>query len=68
MKKYNLLSIILLAVTLSNCGDTKKGENTLFTFDNTIVKKYEPRKLDLAITNDKSRELTALFITSMINK
>jgi hypothetical protein len=24
MKKYNLLSIILLAVTLTNCGDTKK--------------------------------------------
>jgi glutamine cyclotransferase len=63
MKKYNLLSIILLAVTLSNCGDTKKGENTLFTFDNTIVKtQYEPaEKLDLAITNDKSKTIDSVI-------
>jgi glutamine cyclotransferase len=63
MKKYNLLSIILLAVTLSNCGDTKKVENTLFTFDNTIVKtQYEPKeKLDLAITNDKSKTIDSVI-------
>ena len=63
MKKYNLLSIILLAVTLSNCGDTKKGENTLFTFDNAIVKsQYEPQdKLDLAITNDKAKLIDSII-------
>jgi glutamine cyclotransferase len=63
MKKYNLLSIILLAVTLSSCGDTKKGENTFFTFDNTIVKtQYEPQdKLDLAITNDKSKAIDSVI-------
>ena len=63
MKKYNLLSIILLAVTLSNCGDTKKGENTLFTFDNAIVKsQYEPQdQLDLAITNDKAKSIDSII-------
>ena len=63
MKKYNLLSIILLAVTLSNCGDTKKGENTLFTFDNTLVKsQYEPQnQLDLAITNDKAKTIDSII-------
>lgn len=35
MKNYNFLSVILLAMTLSNCGDTKKGENTLFNFDSS---------------------------------
>jgi hypothetical protein len=32
MKNYNVLSVILLAMALSNCG-TKKGENTIFNFD-----------------------------------
>jgi glutamine cyclotransferase len=63
MKKYNLLSIILLAVALSNCGDTKKGENTLFTFDNALVKsQYEPQdQLDLAITNDKAKSIDSII-------
>jgi major membrane immunogen (membrane-anchored lipoprotein) len=62
MKKYNLLSIILLAVTLTNCGDTKKVK-ILFTFDNSIVKtQYEPQdKLDLAITNDKSKAIDSVI-------
>jgi hypothetical protein len=33
MKNYNVLSVILLAMALSNCGGTKKGENTIFNFD-----------------------------------
>jgi len=63
MKKYNLLSIILLAATINSCGDTKKGENTLFTFDTAIVKtQYEPQdKLDLAITNDKSKAIDSVI-------
>ena len=59
MKKYNLLSIILLGLTLSNCGDTKKGENTLFTFDITHFKeKYTQQdQLNLAITNSNSKTI-----------
>ena len=30
MKNYNFLSIILLGITLTSCGDTKKGENSRF--------------------------------------
>ena len=63
MKNYNVLSIILLATALSNCGDTKKGENSLFTFDNTIVKtQYEPQdKLDLAITNGSAKAIDSVI-------
>jgi hypothetical protein len=50
------------AVTLTNCGDTKKVK-ILFTFDNSIVKtQYEPQdKLDLAITNDKSKAIDVIY-------
>ncbi|MBX9886579.1 MAG: glutaminyl-peptide cyclotransferase [Flavobacteriaceae bacterium] len=63
MKKYNLLSIILLALVLTNCGDTKKGENSLFTFDNKIVKpQYEPQdNLDLVITNDNAKAIDSII-------
>ncbi|WP_367753895.1 glutaminyl-peptide cyclotransferase [Flavobacterium sp. WC2430] len=62
MKKYNLLSIILLGLTLSNCGDTKKGENTLFTFDITNFKeKYTQQdQLNLAITNSNSKTIDSI--------
>jgi hypothetical protein len=62
MKKYNLLSIILLAVTLSNCGYTKKVK-TLFTFDNKVIKtQYEPQdQLDLVITNDNAKAIDSII-------
>ncbi|WP_369764815.1 glutaminyl-peptide cyclotransferase [Flavobacterium sp. WC2429] len=62
MKKYNLLSIILLGMTLSNCGDTKKGENTLFTFDITNFKeKYTQQdQLNLAINNSNSKTIDSI--------
>lgn len=62
MRKYNLLSIILLGMTLSNCGDTKKGENTLFTFDITNFKeKYTQQdQLNLAITNSNSKTIDSI--------
>ena len=40
MKNYNFLFIILLGITLANCGGAKKGENTLFTFDNSNFKEH----------------------------
>lgn len=62
MKKYNLLSIILLGMTLSNCGDTKKGENTLFTFDITDFKEKYTQKdpLNLTITNSNSKTIDSI--------
>jgi hypothetical protein len=38
MKKYNFLSIILLGPP----NKQKKGENTLFTFDNSNFKRKTP--------------------------
>ena len=63
MKKYNLLSIILLGITLSNCGDTKKGENTIFTFDISQFKEqYQPQEaIELGITNLNSKEVDSII-------
>ncbi|NRT12051.1 glutaminyl-peptide cyclotransferase [Flavobacterium sp. 14A] len=62
MKKYNLLSIILLGITLSNCGDTKKNENSLFTFnDSTFKAKYiSTDALNLDITNPSAKEIDSI--------
>ena len=57
MKKHNLLSFILLGTLLSNCGDTKNRENTIFNFDSSkISAQYQPQEtLDLTILNPKSK-------------
>jgi len=57
MKNYNFLSVILLAMTLSNCGDPKKGENTIFNFDTSkFAAKYTPEDaLNLEILNSESK-------------
>ena len=63
MKKYNLLSIILLGITLSGCGDTKKGENTIFNFDTSkFAAKYQPQEaLTLAILNPESKKVDSII-------
>ncbi|EIA07997.1 glutaminyl-peptide cyclotransferase [Flavobacterium frigoris] len=63
MKKYNLLSIILLGITLSNCGDKKKGENTIFNFNTSeFAAKYKPQDtLDLAILNPESKKVDSII-------
>ncbi|TDD95925.1 glutaminyl-peptide cyclotransferase [Flavobacterium cellulosilyticum] len=38
MRNYNFLFIILLGTILASCGGTKKGENSLFTFNNSNFK------------------------------
>ena len=62
MKKYNFLFIILLGIALANCGGTKKGENTLFTFDNSNFKAtYLPQEaLELTILNSNSIEIDSI--------
>ena len=62
MKKHNLLSFILLGAILSNCGDTKKRENTLFNFDSSkISAQYQPQQsLDLNILNPKSKAVDSI--------
>jgi glutamine cyclotransferase len=62
MKNYNFLFIILLGITLANCGDTKKGENSIFTFDNSS---YKPQYLSndvlsLGVLNPNNKEIDSI--------
>jgi glutamine cyclotransferase len=62
MKNYNFLFIILLAITVISCGDTKKGENTLFTFDiSNFKEQYKPEEaLELAVLNPNSKTIDSV--------
>lgn len=62
MKKHNLLSFILLGTLLSNCGDTKNRENTIFNFDTSkISAQYQPQQtVDLTILNPKSKQVDSI--------
>ena len=57
MKNYNFLFIILLGITLSNCGSKKNGENSLFTFDDSkFAAQYQSQEsLELGILNPNSK-------------
>jgi len=63
MKKYNFLSIILLGITLVNCGDTKKGDNTIFNFENSkFSTQYQPQDaVSLAILNPNSKAVDSII-------
>ena len=63
MKKYNLLSIILLGITLTNCGDTKKSENSIFTFNNSEFKqKYiTSDALNLSVLNPNTKAIDSVI-------
>jgi glutaminyl-peptide cyclotransferase len=62
MKNYNFLFIILLGITLTNCGNEKKGENSIFTFDNSKLKQqYQPKEsIELGILNANSKEVDSV--------
>ena len=62
MRNYNFLSIILLGITLATCSDTKKNENTLFSFDNSKFKEqYNPKEsLSLFILNPNVKSIDSI--------
>ncbi len=62
MRNYNFLSIILLGITLTCCTNTKKNENTLFSFDNSKFKEqYNPEEsLSLSILNPNSKSIDSI--------
>jgi glutamine cyclotransferase len=62
MKNYNFLFIILLGISLANCGSKKKGENSIFTFDDSKLKQqYQPQEsLELGILNTNSKEVDSV--------
>ncbi|MBP6760084.1 MAG: glutaminyl-peptide cyclotransferase [Flavobacterium sp.] len=58
MKKYNFLSIILLGMAITNCGDTKKSDNSVFSFDESKFQaQYLPQDgIELGVLNPNSKE------------
>jgi glutaminyl-peptide cyclotransferase len=63
MKKLNLLYIILLGIILINCGDTKKGENSIFSIDNSAFKPFYTSKdiLKIGILNPSSKTIDSII-------
>jgi len=62
MKNYNFLFIILLGITLSNCGSKKNGENSIFTFDDSkFSAQYQPQEaLKLGVLNPNSKAVDSI--------
>nr|WP_294923855.1 glutaminyl-peptide cyclotransferase [uncultured Flavobacterium sp.] len=62
MKKYNFLTVILLGITLIGCGDTKKGENSLFTIDDSAFPAHflSDQSISIGILNPKSKEIDSV--------
>ncbi len=62
MKKYNFLFIIILGIALTSCGGTKKGENSIFTFDDSkFSAQYQSQEtLKLGILNPNSKAVDSV--------
>nr|WP_315246161.1 glutaminyl-peptide cyclotransferase [uncultured Flavobacterium sp.] len=62
MKKYNFLTVILLGITLIGCGDTKKGENSLFTIDDSAFPAhFTPQDaISITVLNPNSKEVDSI--------
>ncbi|MFH6996004.1 glutaminyl-peptide cyclotransferase [Flavobacterium sp. FlaQc-48] len=62
MKKYNFLTVILLGITLIGCGDTKKGENSLFNIDDSAFPAHflPQESISIAILNPNSKEIDSV--------
>ena len=62
MKKYNFLAFILLGITIIGCGDTKKGENSLFNIDDSAFPAHFTSKeaVSIGILNPNSKEIDSV--------
>ena len=62
MKKYNLLTVILLGITLIGCGDTKKGENSLFNIDDSAFPAHflPQEAVSIAVLNPNAKEIDSI--------
>jgi glutaminyl-peptide cyclotransferase len=62
MKNYNFLFIILLGMTLANCGSKKNGENSIFTFDDSkFAAQYQSQEtLKLGILNPNTKAVDSV--------
>ena len=62
MKKYNFLTVILLGITLIGCGDTKKGENSLFNIDDSAFPAHflPQEAVSIAVLNPNAKEIDSI--------
>ncbi|MGL5111958.1 MAG: glutaminyl-peptide cyclotransferase [Flavobacterium sp.] len=62
MKKLNFLAFILLGILLATCGDTKKGENSVFSIDNSAFKPYYTPKdvVKIGVLNPNSKTIDSI--------
>jgi len=62
MKKYNFLAVILLGITLIGCNGAKKGENSLFTIDDSAFPAHftSNEAISIAILNPNSKEIDSI--------
>ncbi|PXY39777.1 glutamine cyclotransferase [Flavobacterium cheongpyeongense] len=62
MKKHNFLTAILLGITLIGCGDKNKGENSLFTIDDSAFPAhFTPQgAISITVLNPKSKEIDSI--------
>ncbi|MBC7845350.1 MAG: glutaminyl-peptide cyclotransferase [Flavobacterium sp.] len=70
MKKYNFLSIILLGMAITSCGDTKKINNSLFSFDESKFQaQYLPQDgIELGVLNPNSKKVDSIVYFVNNNK
>ncbi|CAD0007304.1 glutaminyl-peptide cyclotransferase [Flavobacterium chungangense] len=62
MKKHNFLTAILLGITLIGCGDKNKGENSLFTIDDSAFPAhFTPQEaISITVLNPKLKEIDSI--------
>lgn len=62
MKKYNFLAVILLGITLIGCKEKNKGENSLFTIDDSAFPAHFTQKesLSIGVLNPNSKEIDSI--------
>ncbi|MBK0371152.1 glutaminyl-peptide cyclotransferase [Flavobacterium agrisoli] len=62
MKKYNFLTAILLGITIISCGDSKKGENSIFTIDNSKFPAHfsSSESVSLGVLNPTDKKIDSI--------
>ncbi|MEA9414578.1 glutaminyl-peptide cyclotransferase [Flavobacterium sp. PL02] len=62
MKKHNFLTFILLGITLVGCKETKKDENSIFSFDDSNFPAHflTNQSVSLGISNPNSKQIDSI--------
>ena len=62
MKKHNILTFILLGITLIGCKETKKDENSIFSFDDSNFPAHflTNQSVSLGILNSNSKQIDSI--------